>query len=277
MMQPFYIFLCSIVAGLIGSVLGIGGGLILVPLLTGVFGVNIEMAIGASIVTVIATSSGAAVAYIRDRLTNVRIGMVLEMATTTGALTGAILVGVLQPRILYIIFGAMTLYSAYAMLQRRNQELPVGVQPDAISKRLNLGGTYYDTALKKQVDYKVTGVVPGMAVMYGAGVLSGLLGIGSGAFKVLGMDLFMKVPMKVSSATSNFMMGVTAAASAGLYFARGSINPLIAAPVALGVLAGATTGARIMGRLKSATLRKLFIPVLAVVALQMLWKGLTIR
>lgn len=273
-MTPVAIFATSVLAGLLGSLLGLGGGIILVPALTLFFGVDIHQAIGASIVSVIATSSGAAVAYIQDRITNVRIGMVLETATTTGALTGAFLVGVLHVTTLYVIFGIMLLYSSYAMLQRRNQELPGEVAPDPLSQRLQLAGTYYDVSLGREVTYKATGVIKGLGVMYIAGALSGLLGIGSGLFKVLGMDIFMKLPMKVSTATSNFMIGVTAAASAGLYFARGDINPVIAAPVALGVLVGATAGTKVMGRLKSTTLRKLFIPVLVYVASEMLLKGL---
>ncbi|HEX3015272.1 MAG TPA: sulfite exporter TauE/SafE family protein, partial [Desulfobacteria bacterium] len=174
---------------------------------------------------------------------------------------------------LYITFGLLMAYSALAMLKKRHSELPTGVREHPVAARLKLSSTYYDKVLNKTVDYKVTGVYPAYAVMFIAGVLSGLLGIGSGTFKVLAMDLFMKLPMKVSTATSNFMMGVTAAASAGIYYARGDINPLVAGPVAIGVLIGANVGAKVMERLKNKTLRLLFIPIVCYTAIEMLWKG----
>lgn len=269
-----FTFLASVVAGVLGSLLGLGGGIIVIPVLTLLLGVSIHEAIGASIVSVIATSSGAAAAYVRDKLTNIRVGMFLEMATTAGALMGAFLTTILAPRWLYILFALVLGYSAYAMFQRRNEELPGPVTPHPLAVRLKLAGSYYDTALQRQVEYNATGVYPGFGIMWVAGLISGLLGIGSGLFKVLGMDLFMRLPMKVSTATSNFMIGVTAAASAGLYFMRGIINPGIAAPVALGVLLGALLGTRIMAHTRSVTLRKLFFPVLAYTAIEMLIKGL---
>lgn len=267
------IFGFSIIAGFVGSLLGLGGGIIIIPALTLFFGVRIHEAIGASIVSVIATSSGAAIAYVRDKITNIRIGMFLETATTLGAITGAFVAGLIEPRVLYIIFGLLMIYSAAAMFKKRNSEFAENVKEHPIAKRLNLSSEYYDKALDKTVAYKVAGVYPGYAVMYAAGVISGLLGIGSGVFKVLGMDVFMKLPMKVSTATSNFMIGVTAAASAGVYFSRGDINPLVAGPVALGVLLGAQSGTKVMERLNNKTLRLIFIPILVYVALQMLWKG----
>ncbi len=266
-------FVFSIVAGFIGSLLGLGGGIIIIPALTLLLGVPINEAIGASIVSVIATSSGAAIAYVRDKITNIRIGMFLETATTLGAITGAFIAGLISPRALYIIFGLLMMYSASAMFKKRHSELPTDVVEHPVAKRLNLNSEYYDKALGQTVAYKVAGVYPGYAVMYAAGVISGLLGIGSGVFKVLGMDVFMKLPMKVSTATSNFMIGVTAAASAGVYFSRGDINPLVAGPVALGVLLGAQAGTKVMERLNNKTLRLIFIPILIYVALQMLWKG----
>jgi uncharacterized protein len=267
------ILLLSIVAGVFGSILGLGGGIIITPALTLLFGIDIKYAIGASIVSVIATSSGAAVAYIRDKITNIRIGMFLEIATTIGAITGAFISGLISPKYLYIIFGLLLLYSALAMLKKRGQELPGNVVPHPIANKLKLNGQYYDKVLKKDVSYNVTGVYGGFGMMYVAGVISGLLGIGSGIFKVMAMDLFMKLPLKVSSATSNFMIGVTAAASAGVYLLRGDIDPKIAAPVALGVLIGATIGTKIMQNLKSKTIRMIFIPVLAFVSIQMIFKG----
>ncbi|GBG58483.1 UPF0721 transmembrane protein [Sporomusaceae bacterium FL31] len=271
------ILLISIFAGGLGSILGLGGGIIVTPALTLLFGVDIQHAIGASLISVIATSSGAAVAYIRDHITNIRVGMFLEIATTVGAVTGALIGGIISPNSLYIIFGLLLIYSALAMLQKTKQELPGEVALSPAAKTLKLQGEYYDKALQQQVAYNVDNVYGSFGVMYGAGIISGLLGIGSGSFKVMAMDIFMKLPLKVSSATSNFMMGVTGAASAGIYLFRGDINPAIAAPVALGVLIGATLGARIMQKLKSKTIRKLFIPVLFYVAVQMIAQGLGVK
>nr|WP_089153345.1 sulfite exporter TauE/SafE family protein [Paenibacillus rubinfantis] len=267
------IFMIAILAGIVGSVLGLGGGIIVTPALTLLFGVDINHAIGASIISVIATSSGSAVAYIRDRITNLRVGMFLEIATTVGAITGAFIGALIAPRILYIIFAILLLYSAYAMIKKGKQEVPENVPLHPVAEKLRLQGEYYDKALGKTVAYNVDRVYEGFGVMYGAGVISGLLGIGSGSFKVMAMDVFMKMPLKVSSATSNFMMGVTAAASAGIYLLRGDIIPIISAPVALGVLIGATVGARLMQRMKSKTIRKLFIPVMVYVAFQMIYQG----
>lgn len=268
------ILLLSIVAGTFGSILGLGGGIIITPALTLLFGIDIKYAIGASIVSVIATSSGAAVAYVRDKITNIRIGMFLEIATTIGAITGAFISGLINSKYLYVIFGILLLYSALAMLKKKGQELPQDVEVHPLAEKLKLNGEYYDKVLKKSVTYKVAGVYGGFAMMYAAGVISGLLGIGSGIFKVMAMDLFMKLPLKVSSATSNFMIGVTAAASAGVYLLRGDIDPKIAAPVALGVLIGAAVGTKIMQNMKSKTIRLIFIPVLAYVSIQMIVKGL---
>jgi uncharacterized membrane protein YfcA len=267
------ILIISILAGVFGSILGLGGGIIITPVLTLVFGIDIKYAIGASIVSVIATSSGAAIAYVRDKITNIRIGMFLEIATTTGAITGAFISGFVNPKYLYMVFGFLLLYSALAMLKKRGQELPHDVISHPMSVKLRLNGQYHDKVLNKDISYNVEGIYGGFGMMYVAGVISGLLGIGSGIFKVMAMDLFMKLPLKVSSATSNFMIGVTAAASAGVYLLRGDIDPKIAAPVALGVLIGATIGAKVMQNLKSKTIRILFIPILAYVSIQMIVKG----
>lgn len=269
------ILILSIAAGIFGSILGLGGGIIITPALTLLFGIDIKYAIGASIVSVIATSSGAAVAYIRDKITNIRIGMFLEIATTVGAITGAFISGLISSKYLYIIFGFLLLYSAIAMLKKKGQELPGDVAAHPLAEKFRLNGEYYDKVLKEKVSYKVAGVYGGFGMMYAAGVISGLLGIGSGIFKVMAMDLFMKLPLKVSSATSNFMIGVTAAASAGVYLLRGDIDPKIAAPVALGVLLGATIGTKVMQNLRSKTIRMIFIPVLAFVSIQMIVKGFT--
>lgn len=267
------IFLIAILAGVVGSILGLGGGIVVTPALTLLFGVDINHAIGASIISVIATSSGSAIAYLRDRITNLRVGMFLEIATTVGAITGAFIGALVAPKFLYFIFAILLLYSAYAMVKKGKEEVPTNVPLHPVAEKLGLQGEYYDKAMGKKVSYNVDRVYEGFGVMYGAGVISGLLGIGSGSFKVMAMDVFMKMPLKVSTATSNFMMGVTAAASAGIYFLRGDIIPIISAPVALGVLVGAMAGSRIMQRMKSKTIRKLFVPVMIYVAFQMIYQG----
>ena len=266
-------FLISIGAGVFGALLGLGGGVILVPVLTLVLGIDIHYAIGASIVSVIATSSGAAAAYLRDGITNMRVGMFLEMATTTGAIVGALIAGYIGGAGLFIVFGIVLAYSAYAMFRRRDAELPIGVEMGPLANYLHLGSSYYDTVLHRLVAYNVRGARYGLPLMFIAGAVSGLLGIGSGVLKVPAMDIAMKLPLKVSTATSNFMIGVTAAASAGVYFIRGDINPFIAAPVAMGVLIGATVGTRLMMRARSTLIRRVFVVVLLLVALQMLVKG----
>jgi uncharacterized membrane protein YfcA len=271
------VFLTSIGAGSIGAILGLGGGILLVPILTMFFHVDMHYAMGASIVSVIATSSGAAAAYLAMGLSNVRIGLFLVMATIAGALTGALLADVVPVPWLEIVLGLALAYSAVATLQHLNVELPGHVPDDRLATRFALEGVYRDQRLARDVRYRATRVGWGFAAMYGAGVLSGLLGIGSGAFKVLAMDHFMRLPMKVSTATSNFMIGITAAASAGIYFSRGDIHPLIAAPVAIGVLLGASFGTALMGRMRNTTVRKAFLPVVAYLALAMIFRGLGIH
>lgn len=268
------ILIISMIAGILGAILGLGGGIIVTPALTILFNIDIKHAIGASLISVICTSSGSAIAYLKDKITNVRIGMFLEVATTVGAITGAFLGGLFNSSILFLIFGVFLLYSAINMLKKHNTEIPQNITTDPLAQKLNLNGSYYDKALNKNINYSVDGVKGAFCVMYGAGIASGLLGIGSGSFKVMAMDMFMKLPLKVSSATSNFMMGVTAAASAGIYFSKGDIDPKIAAPVALGVLIGSTIGTQIMQKLKSKTIRKIFIPILCYISIQMILKGL---
>ncbi|HEY3368731.1 MAG TPA: sulfite exporter TauE/SafE family protein [Symbiobacteriaceae bacterium] len=266
-------FLISIAAGVIGAMLGLGGGIIIVPVLTLIYGVPVRTAVAASTVSIIATSTGAAVAYLKDHLTNTRVAMWLEMGTASGALTGALIAGFLAPRFVFVLFGVLLGYTAYNMFRARKSELPSGVEPDALSRKLKLSGSYYDQVLNRQVDYQVTRTIPGLILMYFSGAAAGILGIGAGIFKVLAMDQVMRMPIKASTATSNFMIGVTAAAGAVVYFARGDVKPLIAGPVALGVLLGALLGTKIMVRLKGTTIRMLFIPVLLFVAGQMIWKG----
>jgi uncharacterized membrane protein YfcA len=267
------VFALSVAAGGLGSLLGLGGGIIVVPALTLLLHVDIRFAIGASIVSVIATSSGAAAAYVRDGMTNLRVAMFLEVGTTAGALSGAYLAGVVPVRTLYLVFGVVMGYSALAMFRKRHADLAVAVPADALADRLALHGSYVDEALGREIHYPVTGSKIGLGLMYVAGVVSGLLGIGSGALKVPAMDLAMRLPIKVSTATSNFMIGVTAAASAGVYFARGQVDPFVAGPVAMGVLTGALGGSRLLGRLQSSVIRKVFVAVLLWVSLEMLLKG----
>lgn len=267
--------LISVLAGVLGSIIGLGGGVIVVPVLTLLFHIDIRLAIGASLVSVIATSSGAAAAYVRDKMTNLRVGMFLEIATTTGAIAGAFLTTALPVQSLFIIFAVVLGYSAFATFRKRHSAQPLTTSNDRIANALDLHGSYYDQAEGRQVEYKVTGTKLGLAIMWVAGLVSALLGIGSGALKVPAMDLAMHLPMKVSSATSNFMIGVTAAASAGVYFARGQIDPIIAAPVAIGVLVGSLLGSRVLGRITSKTVRWIFVAVLIVICVEMLQRGVT--
>lgn len=267
------LFGVALVAGAFGALAGLGGGVIIVPVLTLFFGVNIHYAIGASIVSVIATSSGAAATYIKSNLTNLKVGLFLEMATTLGALTGAFVGTYLAGPLLFLIFGLVLGLSSIVMWTKRNQELPENVRPDSWSRQLHLGDHYYDTVLKREVRYEVQGTRPALGLMYVAGIVSGLLGIGSGALKVPAMDITMKLPIKVSSATSNFMIGVTAVASAGIYLARGYINPFLAAPVALGVLLGSVAGTHLLMVLKGQVIRWLFIGLLVILTVQMLLKA----
>jgi uncharacterized membrane protein YfcA len=269
------VLLVSVAAGLIGSLAGVGGGILVIPALTIVFGVDIHLAVGASIVSVIATSSGAAAAYVRDGLTDMRVGMFLELATTTGAVAGALMAAVVAPAALFVLLGVVLLVSA-AMQVARLDEQPqaAGDPPSATAKRLGLVSSYRDRKLNREVAYSARRVPLGFAVMWLAGVVSGLLGIGSGVLKVLAMDGVMRLPIKVSSATSNFMIGVTAAASAGIYLARGDVDPRIAGPVALGVLAGALTGARLLHRFSDRSVRLIFLPVLVAVGIETMGRGL---
>jgi len=263
----------SFLAGLLGSLTGLGGGVVLVPLLTLFFKVDIRYAIGASLVSVIATSSGAAAAYVKEGFSNIRIGMFLEIATTVGALVGAFLAAFISTKALAAIFGVMLLYSAYLSRKprpRAQRNLP----PDPLATRLRMNGDFPSEEGGMR-QYNVQRVPLGFSLMFGAGALSGLLGIGSGAVKVLAMDQAMKIPFKVSTTTSNFMIGVTAAASAGVYLSRGYVDPGLAMPVMLGVLAGSMLGARILVKAETKALRLVFSIVIGVLGLQMLYKGLT--
>lgn len=260
----------SILAGLLGALTGLGGGVVIVPLLTLAFGVDIRYAIGASLVSVIATSSGAAAAYLKEGYSNIRIGMVLEIATTLGALGGAALATHLPTRAIAVVFGMVLLASAWLSL--RPHQDPAGTPIiDSLAARLRLHSSYPAPGGPKP--YQVRSVGLGFGLMGLAGALSGLLGIGSGAVKVLAMDQVMRIPFKVSTTTSNFMIGVTAAASAGVYLSRGYIDPGLAMPVMLGVLAGSMLGARLLSSAPTRSLRLLFGLVVTALAIEMVYQG----
>jgi hypothetical protein len=267
----FLVCIGSVLAGLLGSLTGLGGGVVLVPLLTIFFKVDLHYAIGASLVSVIATSSGSAAAYVKEGFSNIRIGMFLEIATTFGALLGAFLTAKVPTSAIAIIFGSVLLYSAY--VSRRTRPRSLGDDPpDPLATRLQLNGSFPTTEGLRH--YNVYNVPTGFSLMFGAGALSGLLGIGSGAVKVLAMDQAMRVPFKVSTTTSNFMIGVTAAASAGIYLSRGYIDPGLAMPVMLGVLAGSLVGTRILLKTETKRLRLVFSIVIVLLGLQMIYQGL---
>lgn len=264
----------SFLAGLLGALTGLGGGVVVVPMLIGL-GVDIRYAIGASLVSVIATSSGAAAAYVKEGYSNLRIGMLLEVATTFGAVTGAFLAAsVLPTSAIAIIFGLALLASAYLSVRPRSESLKPDL-PDPLATKLRLDGSY--PTPDGPISYHVHHVPAGFVLMYVAGILSGLLGIGSGAVKVLALDQAMRVPFKVSTTTSNFMIGVTAAASAGLYLHRGYIDPAVAMPVMLGILPGALLGTVVLNRANTKALRWVFALVIVALAIQMIYNGLSGR
>jgi uncharacterized protein len=268
------VFVISTLAGLLGALTGLGGGVVITPALVLLFGVDLRYAIGASLVSVIATSSGAAAAFVREGFSNIRLGMFLEIATTVGAVAGAFLSAHIPTSALAVIFGVVLLWSAY-LSSRRHVEHQETSERDALAERLRLNSDY--PAREGRRRYRVCHVKTGFGLMFGAGTLSGLLGIGSGALKVIAMDQAMRVPFKVSTTTSNFMIGVTAAASAGLYLKRGYIEPGLTMPVMLGVLLGSTAGARILIRARPALLRRVFAAVVAVMAVEMIYNGFTGR
>ena len=268
------VWLGSLAAGFLGSLTGLGGGIVVIPMLTLLFGVDIRYAAGAALISVIATSSGAASAYVRDGYSNLRVGMFLEVFTTAGAVVGATLASHVSGSSIAVIFGVVLLASSYLSL--RNRRDPSGDDPpDRIATRLRLDSTFPTPAGRQA--YHVHGVPAASALMFIAGTLSGLLGIGSGAVKVLALDWAMRLPFKVATTTSNFMIGVTAAASAGVYLSRGYIDPGLAMPVMLGVLAGSLLGARVLTRVESTALRRVFAAVIVVLGLEMIYNGLTGR
>ncbi len=267
------LFAGAICAGLLGSLTGLGGGVVIIPLLTLGFGVDMRYAVGSALVTSIATSSGAAAAYIREGITNTRIGMFLEIATTTGAVVGALVAMYLPTNIIALIFGGILIFSAVMTIRKKNTAVDYTAPGDKLASVLKLNGSY--PTKEGIVRYNVRGVAGGYSLMTFAGILSGLLGIGSGALKVLAMDAVMKIPFKVSTTTSNFMVGVTAAASAVIYLQRGYIDPGLAMPIVPGVLVGAFFGSKVLMKMKVGTLRMIFSVLITLLALQMIYNALT--
>lgn len=267
----FLVWAGALFSGFLGALTGLGGGVVLVPLLTIFFKVDLHYAIGASLVSVIATSSGSAAAYVKEGFSNIRIGMFLEIATTLGALLGAYLTARVPASAIAVIFGLMLIYSAYVARRTRPRE-ETEQPPDPLATKLKMNGSFPDTSGMR--NYNVYRVPAGFSIMFGAGALSGLLGIGSGAMKVVAMDQAMKIPFKVSTTTSNFMIGVTAAASAGVYLTRGYIDPALAMPVMLGVLIGSLMGTRVLVKTKTKSLRLMFSVVIVLLGIEMLLKGM---
>ncbi len=263
----------AIGAGFIGSLSGLGGGVFIVPALLIFAHVPMSIAVGASLISVVATSAGASVAFVRDGWTNLRVAMVLECATVTGAVTGAYLAGIVPSWVLELLFALMMLQSAYFTVTKAGDLIVP--QSDSLARRLRLGGRIPAESGNAEVDYGVVHVPGGAAMMVIAGLMSGLLGIGSGALKVMAMDYIMHLPLKVSSATSNFMIGVTAGAGALVFLARGDVATVIAAPVALGVTAGALAGSRLLPHVNVQALRYLFVIILVLIAVEMGWRALS--
>jgi uncharacterized membrane protein YfcA len=259
----------SYFAGLLGSLTGLGGGVVVIPLLTLAFGVDIRYAIGSALLASIATSSGSASAYVKEGITNIRLGMFLEIATTIGAVIGALIAVYTPTNTIAMLFGTILIFSAAMTLRKKNQE--VLTEGSRLSCLLKLNGTY--PTKEGEVAYKIKNVGTGFSMMTLAGVISGLLGIGSGALKVLAMDTAMRIPFKVSTTTSNFMIGVTAAASAAVYLQRGYMDPGLAFPVIIGVLGGAFTGSKLLTRMNPKVLRVIFCIAITFVALEMIYNG----
>jgi len=267
------VFAISVLAGFVGAMSGMGGGVVLIPALTAL-GVDIKHAIAVSIVSVIATSSGAASAYVRDRVTNLRVGMFLEMFTILGAMTGASIALRSGQRVLFVAFGCVLLLSWVALWVQRHETWHPPARQDAPSRWLGLAGVYHDQALGQDVRYVATRAHLGAPLMFGAGVVAGLLGIGAGALKVLIHDLVMRLPPKVSTTTSNLIIGVTALAGTSVYLGAGLIVPDLVAPVVLGITTGAFAGTHVLVRLHDVTVRRFFMVVLALLGVEMIVRGL---
>ena len=264
MVEILQFIVIAILAGFLGSLVGIGGGMIITPALTILFGIDIKYAIGASIVAVIATSSGSAIAFVRDHVSNMRVGMLLEIFTTAGGIVGALMAGIFSSKVLYIFFSLILLNSFFGMLKKtglitKKKIKEEVVKNDKYADKYQLNSSYYDKAAGKVSSTDKSGKKK--------------IGIGSGAFKVIALDNYMKLPIKASTATSNFMMGVTATASALIYFFNGTINPMVAAPIAVGTLIGSRTGAKVMQHLEAKYIRYIFLPILLFTIINMFLKG----
>jgi uncharacterized membrane protein YfcA len=267
------LFLISIVAGFVGAMSGMGGGIILIPALT-FFGMDIKHAIAVSIVSVIATSSGSASAYVKDRITNLKVGMFLEMFTIVGALAGAAITIISGRKFLFILFGIVLLSSWVALFRQKNESWRQAVHQDTFSHWLELEGNYYDQSVGKIIEYRGSRAYLGGPLMFGAGMVAGLLGIGAGALKVLIHDLVMGLPPKVSTTTSNLIIGATALAGTSVYLAAGMIDPGLAAPIILGVVLGATVGTRLLVRLTNQMVRRFFLLVLLILGIEMILRSI---
>ncbi len=264
-MTTLFLFLTGLLAGTFGALLGLGGGIIVIPVLTILFGLPIHTAIGVSLVGVIATSTGAAVVYVREGKANIKLGMTLELGTTVGAVAGAVVAGFVSSRVLYFLFAGMVIYNAYTMYRKEDQSDKA--KEDSRETGDNTSGE------GEGAEYTVTNIPLGVSLSSLAGVMSGLLGVGGGLIKIPVMYLLMGVPLKVAAATSNFMIGVTASASAFIYYLNGNIDAVAAVPVALGVFGGAAVGTRINERISTRSLKKVFIFVFIYIAVQMFIKG----
>ena len=270
------IFLVSIVAGFVGALFGLGGGVLIIPFLTLVEGVPVPLAVGASIVSVVATSSASAATYVQDHLTNLRLGMFLEIGTVAGAITGAFVSVFLSASALFILFGIILLYATTVMIRARGIDFPANVRPDKTSRILALGSQYEDHSLNRVVKYEVTRTPLTVFIGFFAGIVSGLLGVGGGIINVPTMNLVSKIPVKVASATSNFIIGVTAAASASVYLLRGDVHPLLAAPLIIGVAGGALLGTKVLKVTPPTRVKVAFGILLAAISLLMILKGFSL-
>ncbi len=268
------VLLISILAGLLGSLVGLGGSLIMTPVLVAL-GVPLKYAIAAGMVTIIATSSGSAASYVKERIVNVKAAMYLEMFTIVGAITGASITNIVPARLLYFFFAAFLLTSFLGFRRQAKEEFPSDVNQDSLARWLGLAGSYHDESLGRDVSYKLTRPALGGAGMFVAGIAAGMLGIGAGAFKVSVHELILRMPSKVSTTTSNFIIGMTALAGASVYFFSGLLYLDLAAPMMVGTTIGAFFGGRSLNRIRSSTLRKLFLVVVVLVMIEMLYKGIS--
>lgn len=274
-----YALIISLGSGFLGALLGLGGGVIMVPLLIFLLDVPIHIAAGASIIAVVATSSAATSVYVKNEITNTRLGMFLELATTIGALTGASIMSVVSESFLQVLLGASLLYAAIVMLNKMRGTSTIWTNKpnDWLAERLSLGGSYWDDAIGAQIDYGVHCTLPTFLISYIAGIISGLLGIGGGGIKVPAMNVISNIPMKVAVATSNFMIGVTASASALVYLRHGYCDFFITAPVVLGTIIGSNLGARATKQIRGASLKLFFVLVLLILGLRMVILGVGLQ